>query len=146
MISLENRLRQKVTLLHSREAEIEQREIGVSARAEEINRTQSFGAAEIESKLRLLRQEMTDQITLEKEKSARLEERSKELEEETNEWKSRYARIETEFVDYRRSQIEMANSNPVEQLSDQDIQCVIFSDCGNKTRGQSARPRLGRGE
>ncbi|CAD7966523.1 unnamed protein product [Amoebophrya sp. A25] len=116
VMQLEQKLKQKLLQMQQREGELEARDSAFLRRAEDTDRKAAILETETEAKVRLLKQEMADEIALEREKARRWEQKYVSLEQECRQWQERYTSIEADFVKFRKQQFEETNANPMEQV------------------------------
>jgi len=116
VVALESQLRKKLVQLQQREAEVEAHDSDCTRKAEEAIRKCSILESETEAKVRLLKQEMSDELLLERDKVRRWEQKCATLEGECRQWQERYTGIENDFVKFRKQQFADDNSNPMEQI------------------------------
>ncbi|CAD7971557.1 unnamed protein product [Amoebophrya sp. A120] len=116
ILQLEQTLKKKLQMLQARENEVELKDVEAGRRAEEASRMKAILETETEAKVRLLKQEMSDELLLERDKTRRIEQKCHSLDQECKQWQERYTQIEAEFVQFRKQQFADDYSNPIEQV------------------------------
>jgi len=114
MIKLEQQMRAKLQEVQKREAQLQTATGKLRTEKENGDRQQQACLEQASLETKLLRQELDQTLKLEYKKSKKLAAGSEALQEEVNQWRSRYKELEEQFLSFRKE--VAAGVEPIENL------------------------------